>query len=180
MNTERTIMTRRSIRSFTDAPVEDEKLRKILLAGNAAPSAMNNQHKTLIAFVGTSGKAKLNDAVKAGVDDKTKERIESRTGGIFSFFYGAPALIVVASSDKLYPEADCACAIENMMLQATDLGLGTCWINQLTKTQIPEVLQILQKVGLEEDAVVYGALAVGYAKVEGEAKPKTNKIIVVR
>ena len=181
MNTERALSIRRSVRKYLSTPVEDDKLRQVLIAGNNAPSAMNNQNKVFIAICSENVKQRINDAVKKTCTPETVERICSRSGdGSFNFFYNAPVLIVVASSDKLYPEADCACAIENMYLRATDLGLSACWINQLTRTTTPDVLKILNRVGLSEDGVVYGCLALGYSEVTFETKAKSNKIVVVK
>ena len=180
MNVERAITVRRSIRKFNSRPVGDEVLRKILLAGNDAPSALNNQDKAIIAIVGDKAKAKLNEVVKANSTPETVERITARLNGEFNFFYNAPVLILVTSCDVLYREADCACAIENMYLRTTDLGLGACWINQLTKVNYPELKEFLKKSGLGEEYVVYGALAVGYTDETFTTKEKKNRIIVVR
>lgn len=180
MNVEKAISTRRSIRSFNSKPVSDEVLRKVLLAGNDAPSALNNQKKAIVAVVGESAKQKLNEIVRENADEATIRRISSRCNGEFNFFYSAPALILVASSDVLYPEADCACAIENMYLRATDLGLGACWINQLSKANYPALKEFLKKAGVGEEYTVYGALAVGYTDQKLSVKDKNNRIIIVR
>jgi len=53
--------------------------------------------------------------------------------------------------------------IENMMLKATELGVGSCWINQLHwLTDHPKVLGKLKELGLEDDEWVTGAVALGY------------------
>jgi nitroreductase len=67
-----------------------------------------------------------------------------------------------------------------MYIRATDLGLGACWINQLTKVNYPELKEFLKKSGLGEEYVVYGALAVGYTDETFTTKEKKNRIIVVR
>ena len=181
MNADKVILTRRSVRQFLSKQVEDDVLKQILIAGNSAPSALNNTNKVFIALEGDQVKKKINEAVKESVNEETRKRICSRSEtGEFNFFYNAPVLIVVASSDKLYPEADCACAIENMYLRATDLGLASCWINQLTKTENKDVLRILKHLGLGDNDVVYGALALGYSDVEPSTMNKANKIIVVK
>ena len=180
MNVERAISIRRSIRKFTTKPIPDEVLRKILLAGNDAPSALNNQNKAFVAVVGDKAKTTLNELVKKNASEEVVQRITARLNGDFNFFYYAPALILVTSSDTKYPEADCACAIENMYLRATDLGLGACWINQLVKADYPELKEFLKRAGLGEEYVVYGALAVGYTEENFAPKPKNNRIIVVR
>ena len=181
MNIEKAILTRRSVRKYLAKPVEEDKLRQVLIAGNAAPSALNNQNKVFVALTGEQVKSKINEAVKKSVSEETRKRITDRSeDGSFNFFYNAPVLILVASTDKLYPEADCACAMQNMYLRAVDLGLSACWINQLTRTDNPNVLRILNRLGLSEDCVVYGALALGYSEDEPAPMAKSNKIIVVR
>ena len=180
MNVDKAIKTRRSVREYKDLPIEDEKLRQILLAGTYAPSAMNNQNRIIVAITGETAKEKLNAAVEAEASEETRKRICARNGGVFDFFYGAPALIAVLSTDVLYPEADCATAIENMALAALDLNLGSCWINQLTRTQNAKVKSIFKRFGVSEDAVIYGCLAVGYAATEPEKKDKGGKVIIVK
>ena len=180
MNLERAIKLRRSTRKYIDKPVGDEVLRNILLAGNDAPSALNNQNKAFIAVVGDKAKNKLNALVKATASEETIERISARNNGEFNFFYNAPVLILVASCDKVYPEADCACAIENMYLRAVDLGLSACWINQLTKVESVELKDFLKKAGISEDYIVYGSLAIGYSEEGFNTKSKTNRMIVIR
>lgn len=63
--------------------------------------------------------------------------------------------------------ADCACALENMMLMANALDLGSVWINQLRwLNENPVLLEAMKEIGLADDERVYGALAVGYADSE--------------
>ena len=71
---------------------------------------------------------------------------------------------------------DCACAIENMFLAATSLGIASCWINQLgTTCDDPEVRAYLTSLGVPENHKVYGCVALGY-KAEGALlKEKTVK-----
>ena len=180
MDLERAISIRRSVRKFSDKPVPEDVLSKILLAGNDAPSSLNNQNKAFVAIVGEKAKNSLNEVVKANASSEVIERISARNKGDFNFFYNAPVLILVASNDKMYPEADCACAIENMYLRATDLGLGACWINQLSRVEYPLLKEFLKSQGLSEDYIVYGSLALGYSEDMIAQKSKTNRIIVVK
>ena len=60
--------------------------------------------------------------------------------------------------------ADSACALENMMIAANALDLGSCWINQLHwLDEDEEVREYLYGLGLSEDETVTGALSLGYA-----------------
>lgn len=63
--------------------------------------------------------------------------------------------------------ANCACVLENMMLMANALDLGSCWINQLRWLNENENLLASEyALGLKEDERVYGALALGYPDTE--------------
>ena len=81
------------------------------------------------------------------------------------FHYHAPALIIAANKkDYGNNMADTACALENMMLMANALDLGSCWINQLRwLNEDPALLAYERELGLAEDERVYGAVAVGFA-----------------
>ena len=89
--------------------------------------------------------------------------MQSKKGG-YVFCYNAPVLVVVANR-KGYGNniADCACAIENMMIAANALDLGSCWINQLKwLNEEPAILEYLRTLGLKEDERVYGSVIIGY------------------
>lgn len=68
---------------------------------------------------------------------------------------------------------DCAVAIENMMLAAHSLGLGSCWLNQLPGlTQMPQARALMDELGIPENHMIFGTFAVGYPAVGfAEATP---------
>ena len=183
MNVNEAIMKRRSIRSFKSDAVERAKLEEILQAGAYAPSALNNQNRQLIAITDSRILKRINDAVENAVDKETKERILSRAqDGKFNFFYNAPVLILVCCDEKeRYPQEDCACALENMFLSAYSLGLGTCWINQLSALSRTETIRaLLEEMGMKKGYAVNGCCALGYSAVEGKlSKAKTNDIKII-
>ena len=102
----------------------------------------------------------------------------SRKGG-YVFCYNAPVLIIVANRrDYGNNIADCACAIENMMVAANALDLGSCWINQLKwLNEEPEIVAYLRGFGLKEDERVYGAMIIGYPSSE-TGLPNRNPMTV--
>ena len=177
------IYGRRSVRKFLSKPVPREKLESVLKAGTYAPSAMNDQQRQFIAVTDRGALERLNEAVERAADDDTRARIKGRSeSGEFSFFYCAPALILVCDSGTApRPAEDCACALENMFLAALDEGLGSCWINQLTDLSVrPEVREVLIELGMRENCKVYGCCALGYSAAEPVLlKPKTNEIIIL-
>ena len=84
--------------------------------------------------------------------------------GEYVFCYNAPVLIIAANK-KGYGnnQADCALALENMILEANELDLGSCYINQLKwLNEDQKISSYLQSLGMNEDERVYGSLIVGY------------------
>ena len=106
--------------------------------------------------------------------------IRAAKGERYVFHYNAPALIVTANKkDYGNNMADCACALENMMLMANALDLGSCWINQLRWLNENErLLARFRELGLAEDERIYGAVALGWPDTESglpEREPLPRK-----
>ena len=173
MNVLDIIKTRRSIRKYLDKEVENEKLETVLLAGQYAPSGGNSQSTHFIVI---KNKDKLSELVALvqnefskmeyveGMYKSLKSSIMQSKKGNYCFHYNAPVLIVVANK-KGYGNAmaDSACALENMMLMARDLGLGSCWINQLRWLNENEsIVSYMNQLGLKDDETICGALSLGY------------------
>ena len=97
-----------------------------------------------------------------------KNSITLSRKGHYSFSYNAPVLIVVANKkDYGNNMADVACAVENMMLAANELDLGSCYINQLKwLNEDPSIRGYLATLGLKDDERVYASVAIGYADTE--------------
>ena len=167
------ILTRRSTRNYKPDAVEPDKLDTILAAARQAPSGGNNQTnhflvirnkevlQTLIELTQTAFAA-----MEAAEDtySSLKHAIAASKKGGYVFCYDAPLLIVVANrKDYGNNMADCACAIENMMVAANALDLGSCWINQLRwLNEDPRLVAYLQTLGMKENERVYGAVIIGY------------------
>lgn len=125
------IRTRRSIRRYRPDPVPYDLLIKILEAGRWAPSASNSQPWSFVIFT----------------DPEVKRRITR------CFLYGwfldeAPVGIIVSMDPRLSscPIQDGSLAVQNMMLAAHALGLGTCWINPaFNDKEVKEILNIPQE-----------------------------------
>ena len=167
------IVSRRSTRNYRPDPVEEEKLEKILDAGRQAPSGGNNQtshffvirsREVLDRLTGMVERAFARMEVTEDMYASMKHSVTAAKKGGYVFCYNAPVLIVVANR-KGYGNniADCACAIENMMVAANALDLGSCWINQLKwLNEEPEILECLYALGMKETERVYGAVIIGY------------------
>ena len=136
------ILTRRSIRSYLDKPVEREKLDIIVDAGRKAASGMNTQGWHFSVITNRDVIRKLGVFVQ---DNDT------------SICYDAPVFIIVSYEDSPYAAFDTSCALQNMMVASHALGLGSVWINRND-----EKAYMLSDYGVPENHRAYGGLAVGY------------------
>ena len=172
------IATRHSTRKFKEEPVPQEVLDKVIEAGRQAPSG---KHKNQSRFIVIRKKEVLQELIalvqqefaKMEVtpenDDNFGGAIRAAKKGGYVFMYNAPVLIVVANKrDYGNKYADVSCAMQNMMLAANALDLGSCWINQLRWLQDNPVLRAyLQKLGMAEDEEVCASLSIGYPDTPG-------------
>ena len=167
------ILTRRSTRRYSPAPVEPEKLEKILETAKQAPSGGNNQTNHFLVIRSREVMKKLIEMTETAFarmdyDENTysslRHSIQASKKGGYVFSYNAPVLIAVANRrDYGNNIADCACAIENMMVAANALDLGSCWINQLRwLNEDPGLLDYMRSLGMKENERIYGAVIIGY------------------
>ena len=186
MNAIEAIMTRRSTRSYKPDSVEREKLEQIIEAGRYAPSGGNNQSNHFIVVQNKEVLQKLAKLAeeafaKMEVTENTYSSLkssilQSKKGG-YVFYYHAPVLIIVANQ-KDYGNniADCNVAVENMMIAANSLDLGSCYINQLHWLNEDEnILPYLQELGLKDNERVYASMIVGYPK-SADGKPQRTAL----
>ncbi|MGC8993625.1 MAG: nitroreductase family protein [Candidatus Aenigmatarchaeota archaeon] len=159
MNVFEAIAKRRSIREYQDKDVDDKLIGVMLWAACQAPSAGNLQEWRFIVVRDQKKKELLyNAALK-------QEHVRK-----------APVLIVVAADletqslrygkrgELVYALEDCAAAIENMLLAATALGLGTCWVGAFDEEDVKNILQLpdfLRPIAI---------ITVGYPAEEPEKK----------
>ena len=173
MNTFENIITRRSTRKYLDKEVSQELLEKIIETGRYAPSGGNSQsnhflviqNKQIIAhLVKMVEKAFSQMEITENMYRSLQNSINLSKKGGYVFCYNAPVLIIVANKKEYgNNQADCALALENMMLEANELDLGSCYINQLKWiNEDQKILSYLQSLGMNEDERVYGSLIVGY------------------
>lgn len=111
------ILTRRSIRSYQAKQISEDALETILTAGQYAPSGMNQQSAKAIVVQSKEWMQQLVQLAKAA------EQVDHNP------FYDAPTVILVfADATQLAPLEDGCNVLENMMLAAHAIGLGSCWI----------------------------------------------------
>lgn len=186
MDAKQAILSRRSTRKFKDRPVDDETLKEIIEAGRYAPSGGNCQSNHFFVIRDKNILEKLTVMVRDAFskmeirDGMYKSLVNSITlskSGKYVFHYNPPCLIVLANrKDYGNNLADVACALENMMICANAMDLGSCWINQLRWLNEEEkLLELFYSFGMKEDERIYGALALGYPDSE-DGLPERKQI----
>ena len=156
-----TIMTRTSIRQYTDQPVEKEKIEAMLRAGMAAPTAVNAQPWH---FVVVSDKAKLGELAAAN----------PRAGMLKS----APLAIVVCGDMTKAMEGkgrqfwiqDCSAATENILLAAHDQGLGAVWTALYPMEE--RMQPVSEALKLPDTLIPLCTVVIGYPAEQPEPKDK--------
>lgn len=152
MDTFEAILKRRSIRKYDRKPLREGDLRKVLEAGRQAPSAANRQPWHFIVVQDSDEKRALAQACSGQV-------------------WLADAAVIIAGvgrptvNDKWYA-VDVAIALENMILAATALGYGTCWIGAFDQAEVKSLL------GVPDDMVVVALTPVGWPGDQPESRPR--------
>jgi len=146
MDVAQAIRTRYSCRNYLDRPVEPEKLLAVLEAARQAPSAKNLQDWRFVVVTDREIRRKL--AVAANNQ---------------AFIENAGAIVIACTvSDHVMRcgqavgPIDVAIAIEHMCLQATELGLATCWIGSFYPDKVRPI------VGVPDNVMIVELLALGY------------------
>ena len=152
---------RYSVRSFQDRPIEEEHLNMILEAGRVAPTACNFQPQRIYVARSAEARAKLASVCRCT--------------------FGAPVILVVCYDrerdwkNKLLPgyesgETDAAIVCTHMMLQAFELGIGSCWVGYFNPKTVAETL------GLPENVTVSALLPMGYPAEDAQPLPLHEQV----
>lgn len=157
-----TIYKRRSIRNYLDKQVERDIVTSLLMAATAAPTAANSQPWEFIVI------------------DEAQKLAELREGLIFAR-YKAPVAIVVCGNMKLAHKGpsqemwvqDCSAAIENILIAATSIGLGSVWIGIYPLES--NVRQLKKLLNIPEYVTPLGIVYVGYPAEEKEARTRFDE-----
>ncbi len=140
------IRNRYSCRAYRDKPIEQDKLNTIFEAARLAPSAMNTQDWRFVVVT----------------DNDTRRQVAEQTNrpGVFQ---KAGAIIAACSNSdhvmrcgQAIGPIDVAIALEHIALQATELGLATCWIGSFETDKVRVLL------GIPADVAIIELMAIGY------------------
>lgn len=165
------IESRRSTKKYKSEMIKKEDLDSILKAGTYAPSGQGKQSPVIIAIT----------------DKETRDELERLNAKIIGNekakpFYNAPVVVLVIAKKEVGTAIyDGSCVIENMLLAASSLNIGSCWIHRAKEELEDEKgKEILKKAGINdpENYIGIGHVLLGYR--DGDfipSKPKKEDYI---
>ncbi|MBU1704917.1 MAG: nitroreductase family protein, partial [Nanoarchaeota archaeon] len=161
MDTLEAIKKRRSIRKYKDQPVEWEKIVNVVDAARFAPTSGNIQNWKLVVVKETANKKLISHAC---YDQKWIESADT-----IIVVIGQPAVgarFYSGRGEHLYTIQNATAVIENMLIAATDQGLGSCWIGAFDD----DLLR--RSVMLPEEDLPIGVVTVGYSDEDPDMPPR--------
>jgi len=158
MDVSQAISIRRSVRDYKNQDIDEEKLNKVLEAGRLAPSASNGQEWKFVIVKDYEARIRLAQAASQQ-----------------AFVGEAPVIIIACATRQSIMTCgqsrhtvDLSIAMSFMILQATELGLGTCWIGAFDEGKVKSIL------GIPEDVSVVAITPLGYPAIATRPKPRKS------
>ena len=183
MDVSEAIRKRKSVRAYLDKPVLEDDLEKIVEAGRWAPNAGEFQ----ISVIRNAGlRQRINDRAYDAMVRSEIEFLRQRVSlPGYQPLYGAPVLILLSGpTEAPHSTANAALAAENMILEATGLGLGSCYVVSPTLAlNGEENRDLAQEAGIPDSHKLQCGVIVGYAAGENrfsvEARTKKGTVNIV-
>lgn len=182
MKLDEIIAGRRSVRSYEDAPLSEEVVKKLISMGIHAPSGSNMQPWAFVVIEDRDFMKEWSDRTKelllGQMEQNTylaqyKGLMENQS---FNIFHNAPCLLLIygnmASPNYVH---DCSMAAQNIMLSAYEMGLGSCWIG--FATQLGNSAELKEKLGVPETYRLVAPLVLGYPKGVWPPVPRKEPVI---
>jgi len=146
------IKNRRSVRSYKNEIIKEDELERILEAARWAPSAINKQPWQFIVI-------------------KDKNILNQLGGQFFSKHLKEAAVVIVVLTDEpdnKWATIDCSLASENLMLEASSLGIGSCFVGSFKEKKLRNLLNI------PNECKIIGLITLGYPKEDQKAPLKKD------
>lgn len=184
------ILSRRSIRKFKSDMVATETINEIIKAGALAPSAKNRQPWKYIVYTEQSKEQLLDEMEKGLLRERDVKSIlpDSKFGipdafNTLNIMRQAPVLIIILNTNGFSPfeaitidqrvaeicdSLSIGASVQNMLLTATELGLGTLWIANTCFAYD----ELVAYIGTEKQLV--GAISLGYPNESPNPRPRKD------
>lgn len=159
------IAARRSCRAYRPEQIKPEELEAVLTAGTWAPTGMNRQSPVIVAVQDKATRDQLS---------RINAEIMGRDGDPF---YGAPTVLVVLADRSVHTHVeDGSLVLGDLLLAASSIGLGSCWIHRAKETfETEEGKALLRKWGLDPEKYRgVGNCILGYP-APGGSKPASPR-----
>jgi len=197
MDVKTAIHTRRSVRKYKSTPVPKEALLELLVAANLAPSATNRQpwefvvvHRSYLDRLEDTLKEAFRERVDSVSEEAMRRAIKDLSlpeetsgdrlkalGTFYRTMGGAPVAVGVCLPKEKDPWvwrnniSDSAAAIENLLLAAWEMGLGTCWMTGPLKGRVDAIAAFL---GVPHDRELVALVTLGYPDHQPPMPPKKD------
>jgi len=183
------IKRRRSVRSYLPEQIKEAELGAILEAGMYAPSGHNCQPWHFLVIQDQTVLQEINRRTKEIMERSQQEKFSRRAADDkFSMFYHAPTVVIVSASKEAEspmplaatgasytPLVDCGAAIQNMLLMAESLGIGSCWIGNINFLLAES--DYVSHLGVPDGYQPYFAVTLGYKQpLAAEAKAPVRTV----
>jgi nitroreductase len=151
MDVHKAIETRRSVRSYLSKPIPPEVISRILEAGRLSPSAVNRQPWHFVVVTDQARRNKLAE-------------------GPYAKFLTESPVVIVGLADRVrapkWHVVDATIALQDMVLAATEEGLGTCWVGSFNEESVRSLLEV------PDTYSIVAMISLGYSK-EKESSVQT-------
>lgn len=162
------LISRRSIRNFTDKPVTDETLIDMIKESTLAPNASHSQqwkfvivnYRDMIKRISDESKKNIIKRIEDNPGDYAKKYEAALRNDDYNVFYNAPALVIIAGPEN-YKNVliDCSLCAGYLMYAAAARGLGTCWVNLGSDVRDSK---LRDELGLTGDLKIVAPIIIGY------------------
>lgn len=157
------IKSRKSIRTYSDKEVEDERIKYILEYARLAPSWANKQ---CWHFIVVKNKATIKALSKASIINRWLKNVP-----VIIVACGDPKSSGISNGIEYYT-VDVAIAMEHIILAATDIGLGSCWIGGFDEKKVKNIL------GVPENIRVIALTPLGYPAHKKSVGERATKMLI--
>jgi FMN reductase [NAD(P)H] len=168
MDISEAILARKSVRAYLDKPIPTDYLEKIIEAGRWAPNAGPFQ---ISVIRDAALRQKINDRTLDAMVHSGNAFLQQRAAlPGYQPLYGAPVLILLSGpTETPFSSVNAALAAENMLLEATGLGLGSCFLVSPTLAlNGKDNRDLAQEAGIPDNYALQCAVIVGYAAAENK------------
>jgi nitroreductase len=164
------IKARKSIRVYQEKPLPKKVVEEILEAARYAPTARDLQELEYKVITDKAFMSKLSDGLSDAIQ-KEGMPLKGPPGAKLDFFHGAPLVIIIAApKDNYWASADAGLAVQNIMLFATSIKLGTCFIGMAKLIERDK--NLMNMLHITDNMNIVAAVVCGYPAENPEPKEK--------